>query len=88
MDLGLSGRVAIVTGASRGIGNACAAELAAEGAHVVVVSRDALDNAAACITLIAHAKGRVIRLETATLGLGIPLHVGAEKFYKEKGVLR
>src|SRR5258705_11874513 len=60
MDLGLSGRVAIVTGASRGIGNACAAELAAEGAHVVVVSRDALDNAAACITLIAHAKGRVI----------------------------
>jgi len=43
MDLGLSGRVAIVTGASRGIGNACAAELAAEGAHVIVVSRDALD---------------------------------------------
>jgi len=30
MDLGLSGRVAIVTGASRGIGNACAAELVAE----------------------------------------------------------
>src|SRR5882672_9125668 len=60
MDLGLSGRVAIVTGASRGIGNACAAELAAEGAHVIVVSRDALDNAAACIILMAHARGRVI----------------------------
>src|SRR5260370_18160882 len=60
MDLGLSGRVAIVTGGSRGIGSACAAELAAEGAHVVVVSRNALDNAAACITLMAHAKGRVI----------------------------
>jgi TRAP transporter TAXI family solute receptor len=35
-----------------------------------------------------HAKGRVIRLETATVGLGIPLHAGAEKFYKEKGLLR
>ena len=35
-----------------------------------------------------HAKGRAIRLETATVGLGIPLHAGAERFYKEKGLLR
>jgi TRAP transporter TAXI family solute receptor len=35
-----------------------------------------------------HAKGRVIRLETAAIGLGIPLHAGAEKFYKEKGLVR
>lgn len=34
-----------------------------------------------------HAKGRAIRLETAAAGLGIPLHAGAEKFYKEKGLL-
>ena len=34
-----------------------------------------------------HAKGRAIRLETAAVGLGIPLHAGAEKFYKEKGLL-
>jgi 3-oxoacyl-[acyl-carrier protein] reductase len=64
MDLGLSGRVAIVTGASRGIGHACAAELAAEGAHVVVVSRDAERNAAACAEIASHAKvgahGRVL----------------------------
>src|SRR5262245_27677169 len=60
MDLGLSGRVAIVTGASRGIGNACATELAAEGAHVVAVSRDAVSNATASITLVAQAKGRVL----------------------------
>src|SRR6202521_205930 len=60
MDLGLSGRVAIVTGASRGIGKACAAELAAEGAHVVVVSQHAERNAAASAELAAHAKGRVI----------------------------
>lgn len=32
-----------------------------------------------------HAKGRDIRLETALVGIGIPLHPGAEKFYIEKG---
>ncbi|MFI5031613.1 MAG: TAXI family TRAP transporter solute-binding subunit [Reyranellales bacterium] len=35
-----------------------------------------------------HAKGREIRLETATRGLGIPLHPGAEKFYREQGLIR
>ena len=35
-----------------------------------------------------HAKGKVITLETATEGAGIPFHPGAEKFYKEKGLLK
>ncbi len=35
-----------------------------------------------------HAKGKAIRRETALAGLGIPLHTGAEKFYKEAGLLK
>jgi 3-oxoacyl-[acyl-carrier protein] reductase len=41
MDLGLEGRVALVTGASRGIGLGIARELAAEGALVAIASRSA-----------------------------------------------
>jgi 3-oxoacyl-[acyl-carrier protein] reductase len=39
MDLGLSGKCCIVTGASRGIGAATAEILAAEGAHVALLAR-------------------------------------------------
>lgn len=51
MDLGLAGRRALVTGASSGLGLACARALAAEGVSVVVASRSAarLDAAAATI---------------------------------------
>jgi 3-oxoacyl-[acyl-carrier protein] reductase len=41
MDLGLEGRVALVTGASRGIGFGIARALAAEGARVAISSRTA-----------------------------------------------
>ena len=39
MDLGLTGKVAIVTGGSRGLGLAAAKSLAAEGANVVICAR-------------------------------------------------
>ena len=35
-----------------------------------------------------HAKGKAIQAATATAGAGIPFHPGAEKFYKEKGLLK
>ncbi|MCL6610211.1 MAG: TAXI family TRAP transporter solute-binding subunit [Peptococcaceae bacterium] len=35
-----------------------------------------------------HEKGKTIDLKTATNGFSIPLHPGAEKYYKEKGVLK
>lgn len=40
MDLGLTGRKALVTAASKGLGRACAATLVAEGAKVYISSRD------------------------------------------------
>lgn len=36
---------------------------------------------------VGHAKGRSVRLDTALAGIGIPLHPGAERFYREAGVL-
>src|SRR6266850_2432769 len=41
MDLGLTGRVAIVAAASKGLGRAAAEELAREGAHVAICARTA-----------------------------------------------
>ncbi len=62
MDLGLSDRVYIVTGASRGLGRACARVLADEGARLVIASRDR-----AAITATAEQLGTTDRV------LGLPI---------------
>ena len=66
MDLGLTGRVALVLAASKGLGRATAARLAAEGADVAIGARDpqALDLAAAAI-----------REETGRRVLAVPVDV-------------
>src|SRR5512142_3097167 len=48
LDLGLTGKVAIVTGGSEGMGRAAAEKLAREGARVAICARrkDVLENAA------------------------------------------
>jgi len=62
MDLGLAGRVALVTASSKGLGQASAEALAAEGASVVICARGrkALDDAA---DTIRWAGGQVLAIE-------------------------
>ena len=62
MDLGLSGKIVVVTGASKGIGYGCAAAFAGEGARVVLVSRSAanLDAAMAKLPPAARDAARAI----------------------------
>jgi 3-oxoacyl-[acyl-carrier protein] reductase len=55
MDLALSNAVAVVTGASRGLGLASAHALLAEGARVVICARGAAALEAACDALGRHA---------------------------------
>ncbi|MBN8955601.1 MAG: immunogenic protein, partial [Rhizobiales bacterium] len=35
-----------------------------------------------------HAKGKAIQRENALSGIGIPVHPGAEKFYREVGLIK
>ena len=63
MDLGLKGRKAVVTGATRGIGRAIADTLADEGCDVAICARDAAAVAAAVAALRAkgvRATGRAL----------------------------
>ncbi len=60
MDLELSGKRALVTGGSRGIGKAVARALAQEGADVALLARDASTLAAAAAELMAQTGRNVV----------------------------
>ena len=62
MDLGLRGKVAVVTGASRGIGKAVAHALLQEGCAVAICSRNA--ERLGCRGRELSASGRVLGVPT------------------------
>ena len=60
MGMKLEGKVAVVTGASRGIGRAIAERLAAEGARVVVNYRSSAEQAAEVVAAIEARGGQAV----------------------------
>jgi len=62
MDLALTDKIVVVTGASKGIGLACAIAFAEEGARVVIVSRNVanLDAARAKFPAVRHAPHAIV----------------------------
>jgi 3-oxoacyl-[acyl-carrier protein] reductase len=66
MDLGLKGRNAVVTGATRGIGRAIAETLAAEGCNVAICARDR----AAVEAAVAALRAKGVRATGQALDVG------------------
>jgi short-subunit dehydrogenase len=62
MKLELNGKVAVVTGANRGIGAAIATELASEGMHLCLVARDSAKLHEVADTLMTTADVNVLVL--------------------------
>ncbi|MGF1241364.1 SDR family oxidoreductase [Streptomyces sp. 2-6] len=86
MDLGLKDRVYVVTGATRGLGNATARELVADGAKVVITGRDEKRVADAAAELGPNAVG--VAVDNADASAAERLIVTArERFGAFHGVL-
>jgi uncharacterized protein len=60
----------------------------ADANTVYEITKALFSDAAQKMLAAGHAKGKYITKENAVQGAGIPFHPGAERFYKEAGVLK
>src|SRR4051812_46587050 len=96
MDLGIAGKVALVSGGSKGVGRACALALAAEGCKVMIVARgrEAIDDTvkaireagytAAGISADMTSKAEVIAAVESTRKLLGPVDIAISNVYTSK----
>lgn len=85
----LTGRVALVTGSTRGIGRAIAETLAAAGARVAVTGRDQV-RADAAATEIAATSGREVRgyaVDVGEVGQAVALVEAVERDFGQLDIL-
>jgi len=73
MDLGLENRVALVAASTRGLGKACALELAREGARVVICARDPVRLAVTAKEIASATGAEAFPVEAALTGAAADL---------------
>ncbi|HET9234354.1 MAG TPA: SDR family NAD(P)-dependent oxidoreductase, partial [Candidatus Eisenbacteria bacterium] len=89
MDLGLKGKVALVAGASAGLGYAAAEALAAEGANVLLASRDRvrIEEAARRVTTRTGTTAHGIALDVTKPSAGDLFLAAARERFGEPSIL-
>ncbi len=87
MDMGLTGKSVLVTGASKGLGRACALEFAREGATVTIASRD-IDRLQKTAAEIEQETGRVVYVSQMDITSAEDIQEAVEASVKNGGGLQ